>query len=121
MTTTTSIVVNGSLVPVNNQLSFTKTPLLLNAVFTSGVFANDNIGSIAVRVESDQSGSLVFQASDDGTTWDTVSTTAVTGGTVAEVTLAPYGGVMRFVYTNGGVNQTAFRLSAYSTAVRADV
>jgi len=121
MTTTTSLVVNGSLVPVNNQLAFTATPLAANGVFTSGVFTNDNIGGISVRVDSDHSGSLAFEASDDGTTWDTVSTTAVTGGTVAEVTLAPYGGVMRFVYTNGGTIQTSFRFSAYSTAVRADV
>src|SRR5665213_787835 len=121
MTTTTSIVVNGSLVPVNKQLAFTTTLLVGDAVFTSGVFANDNIGSIAVRIESDHSGSLAFEASDDGTTWDTVSTTAVTGGAVSEVTLAPYGGIMRFVYTNSSTAQGAFRFSAYSTAVRADV
>ncbi len=121
MTTTTTIVVNGSLLPVNNQLTFTSTPLLGAGVFTSGAFSNDNIGSIAVRVDSDQSGSLALEGSDDGTTWDTVSTTVVTGGTVAEATLAPYGGIMRFVYTNGATGQATFRLSAYSTAVRADV
>ncbi len=121
MTTTTSIVVNGSLVPVNNQLTFTNTPLGSNGVFTSGVFTNDNLGSISVRVDSDHSGSLALEASDDGTTWDTVSTSAVTGGTVFEATLAPYGGVMRFVYTNGGTAQTSFRFSAYSTGVRSDV
>lgn len=121
MTTTTSIVVNGSLVPVNNQLAFSTALLGDAAAFTSGVFTNDNVGSISVRVDSDQSGSLALEASDDGTHWDTVSTTAVTGGTVTEVTLAPYGGVMRFVYTNGGTIQTSFRFSAYSTAVRADV
>jgi len=121
MTTTTSIVVNGSLVPVNNQLAATTTILGDAAVFTSGIFTNDNIGGISVRVDTDQSGSLALEASDDGTHWDTVSTTAVTGGTVSEVTLPPYGGVMRFVYTNGSTPQTSFRFSAYSTAVRADV
>jgi hypothetical protein len=121
MTTTTSIVVNGSLVPVNNQLAFSDTPLGDAVAYTSGIFTNDNLGSISVRVDSDQSGSLALEASDDGTHWDTVSTTAVTGATVSEVTLAPYGGVMRLVYTNGSTPQTSFRFSAYSTGVRADV
>ena len=121
MTTTTSIVVNGSLVPVTNQLAFTNTPLLASAAFSSGYFTGDNVGSIAGRVESDQSGSLVLQVSDDGTHWDTISTHAVTGGTPAEFTDVTAGGVHRYVYTNGSTPQTSFRLSAYSQGVRSNV
>lgn len=123
MSTTNYIVITSpteggpeySLLPVNNQLAFSNTPLGDADVFTSGVFSNDNVGQIAYAVDTDHNGTLVLEGSDDGDHWYTVSTVDVTGGTVSTELLQPYGGLCRFVYTNGGTAQTSFRFSAYST------
>jgi hypothetical protein len=121
MTTTTSIVVDGSLVPVTNQLIFTTTLLGDAGVFTSGYFTGDDVGSIAGRAESDQNGTLVLEVSDDGSHWDAVSSHSITGGTPSEFTDVTVGGVHRYVYTNSATPQTSFRLSAYSQGVRSNV
>jgi hypothetical protein len=123
MATTNYIVIanpdpNGppsSLLCVNNQLAFSDTPLGDAGVFTSGVFANDNVGEAAVVVDTDQTGTLVLEGSDDGTHWFNVGSLDVTGGTIATQLFQLYGGLLRFVYTNGATPQTSFRFSAYST------
>jgi hypothetical protein len=129
MTTTTSIVIKSptlggpeySLLPVDDCLAYSEIPLGDAGVYTSGVFSNVNLGGISVLVDSNESGSLVLEASDDGVNWEAVETIPTTGDTVFEEILEPSGGVMRFIFTNGGEAQTTFRFSAYSTGVRSDV
>lgn len=90
------------------------------AVYTSRTVDGQKYVRLTGKVYSDQSGSLAIQQADplqDGThnpgTWRTLTTVAVTGGTVAkfdEPLLCQY---VRLVYTNGATPQTAFEISGY--------
>jgi hypothetical protein len=89
-------------------------------VYTSSSIDGQKYVRFTGKVYSDQGGSLEIQQADpagDGThtpgTFRTLTTVAVTGGTVAkfdEPLLCQY---VRLKYTNGATNQTTFEISGY--------
>ena len=83
------------------------------ASYTSPSYDGSQYRRITGKVFSDQSGTLNLQHSDDGTTWDTLTTVAVTGGTATKYDEPLYAKYVRLNYVNGATPQTAFRLSAY--------
>lgn len=95
-------------------------PLLANAVFTGISRKSDRSDYITGMVFSDQSGSLAVQQSIDGVNWDISTTHAVTGGTGLPFSDPVYGPYWRLRYTNGGTNQTTFRLGAHNSAAGND-
>ena len=89
------------------------TPLDASASYTSQSFDAITFRRITGRVYADQSGTLELQHSDDGTTWDTLTSVSVTAGTAAKFDEPIYLRYVRVRYTNGATAQTTFRLSAY--------
>jgi len=69
--------------------------------------------SIHGMVDTDQSGTLNVQCSDDGVSFTTTDTLSVTGGTPAKYNYPLYGRYVRVDYVNGATAQTTFVLSAY--------
>ena len=112
----------NSQVTVTDQLVYatlvTNPTLSSSAAFTSPFFSNWGMTQITGRIYCNLAGSLVLQASDDGITWDTVSTHAVTASTVLAFTDTPNGAVMQYVFTPNAGSVTAFRLSAYAIGAR---
>lgn len=107
-----------SLYSVTNQLFATDTVVSDDGTYTSPAFANDNIYLLRGRLISEKAGTLEFQVSDDGVTWDTIETTSVTGATVVVINDVPSGGVMQYVYTDtSGATSTYFRFSVYAVKV----
>jgi hypothetical protein len=85
-----------------------------NEVYTMEATKVEMYNKIRGRVVSDQAGSLAFQYSDDGTTWDTLTTTAVSANTPLKFDEPCYCNYFRVVYTNGATLQGSFRLSVYA-------
>lgn len=98
------------------QAIFTNTVLAANAVYTGVLVDGLNFRRITGKAFSDVAGSLAIQQSEDGATWDTITTIAVVAATPVVWDQVINSRYVRYVYTNGGTIQTAFRLSGYLAA-----
>ena len=89
------------------------TPLNAGIAFTGTSDDITDYAAVVVLVRTDQdsaSGGLSLQYSSDGTNWDYTEDHDVVGGVTYSVQLMTEARYFRVVYTNGGTNQTAFRL-----------
>jgi hypothetical protein len=91
------------------------TTTLLNsgATFTGASESILAYGSISVQAYSDHASAasgLIIEQSQDGTNWDTTNSYTVSAATAFQQTVNAVGQYFRVVYTNGGTNQTVFRL-----------
>lgn len=89
------------------------TPLAASASFTSATFDGILYRRITGRVFADQAGTLNLQHSDDGTTWDTLTSISVSANEPAKFDELIYCRYVRVNYVNGATAQTVFRLSGY--------
>jgi hypothetical protein len=92
-----------------NQVQ-TTVPLLASGTFDSGPIITSRALSFTGSVFSDQSGTLLIEQSGDGNNWDLTTTINVTGGTAAAINVTTLDQYWRVLYTNGGTNQSVFRL-----------
>lgn len=95
--------------------------LTANSVFTGTSEDISGVAQINVNVFSDQASAangLQVQFSSDGTNWDMSLSESVSAATGASFSFAPRAKFYRLVYTNGGTNQTSFRLQTIFTQVR---
>lgn len=107
--------INQDLVDTGNS---TTTPLTANATFTGTGRSTLNYSYIQLYLFSDQSSAangIAIEFSSDNTNWNDASLFTFTSGGIAPNTGQTYGAPVRaqfyrIVYTNGGTNQTAFRL-----------
>lgn len=107
-----------SLVSVTNQLFVTDTVVAADGTYSSPPFGNDNIYLLRGRVVAEKAGTLVFQVSDDGVTWDEIYSTDVDGATVHVINDVPSGGIMQYTWTDtSGDDGTYFRFSVYAVKV----
>lgn len=91
----------------------TETPLLADGVFTGEAVLTNGYGIVYVSVYSDVASAtdgLVVEQSTDGTNWDFNDTYTVPADTGKTFSIQPAGRYIRVTYTNGGTDQTAFRL-----------
>lgn len=98
------------------QSILTTATLAISGVYTGPSLDGINFRRITGKAFADVAGSLAIQQSDDGTTWDTITTVTVVAATPIawdQVLNARY---VRYVYTNGATIQAAFRLSGYLAA-----
>lgn len=114
----------GGIAFSNGQVSLlnsSTTPLAANGVFTG--FSTDltSYSAVTVNLATDQSGTLSFQFSSNGTNWDQLENQTVTispAGTTQAFfwSLAVEARYFRVVYTNGPTHQGVFRLqTVYKT------
>lgn len=87
-------------------------PLGAAATFTGAFTLIEGFGGVQVNVVTDQSGTLLVDNSEDGTTVDRTSSFPVTGGTPFFIALTPLMKYIRIRYTNGATPQTSFRLQS---------
>jgi hypothetical protein len=91
-------------------------PLLANGVFTGPSTNVLSYAQVAVSIISDQESAtdgLQIQFSSDGVNWDHLHSATYTPHPSAALLQAqPHSKFYRIVYTNGGVNQTFFRLQS---------
>jgi hypothetical protein len=117
ISTTGSLPLNSQ-VQVTGQLSKSSTAIVVHGTpYVSSLFANRGMTSITGRCYADQAGTLTFQTSDDGITWDTLGTHAVGASTIAPFTDTPNGAIMRYTFDTTSGNTTVFRLSVYALGV----
>ena len=101
--------IDGYISETNSSTSI----LTAGSIFTGTLVDTLNYGMVVVSLRSDQASAtngLDVQFSTDGTNWDhsdVFNIAADTGKTFTFQTVARF---MRIIYTNGGVNQTFFRL-----------
>ena len=91
----------------------TSTPLLADATFTGVAVLTNGYGIIYLNVFSDVESAtdgLVVEQSTDGTNWDFNDTYSVPANTGKTYSIQPAGRYIRVKYTNGGTDQTVFRL-----------
>ena len=91
----------------------TATPLAAGASFTGTACDMLDFGIIFVTVYSDQASAtdgLSIEQSPDGTNWDLTDNYTIPAATGKVFAFQPACQYLRVVYTNGGVDQTAFRL-----------
>jgi len=110
---------------VNNKLKVAKQAITRSQAFitttalgVSGTYTSASIDGIQYRrltgkVFADQAGTLEIHHSDDGTTWDTITSISVSASTPASFDEPIYTRYIRVNYVNGTTAQTAFRLSGY--------
>ena len=99
-----------------NSTSF---PLLAGGVFTGGADDVAGYAGALVSIFSDVGGSYELQGSADGSSWDNihVADTYVPAAVALEISVPAVSRYFRVVYTNGGTDQTVFRLfTKYTTA-----
>lgn len=104
--------INGMASTVDDTNSST-TPLLSGATFTGTPTDTLNYSHITMSVFSDQisaTDGLSIEWSSDGTNWDNFDRFTVPESEGKVFSFGPVSRWMRVVYTNGGVNQGAFRL-----------
>lgn len=104
--------INGlaSAVDGNNSLA---TPLNAGVAFTGTATDTLNYSHVTVSVFADQvsaTDGLSVEWSSDGTNWDNFDRFTIAASTGKVFSFGPVSRWMRVVYTNGGVNQAAFRL-----------
>lgn len=95
----------------NNSSTATLTA---NSVFTGTSDDTINYNEIRVSVFSDQvsaTNGLSIQQSSNGTNWDITDTYTISASTGSTFAIPRQARYVRVVYTNGGVNQTTFRLA----------
>jgi hypothetical protein len=116
-------VVNSTIaVPTDKQAVYrtqaflTTTPLAGNASYTSATFNALLFKRITGKVFANQDGTLNLQHSDDGSTWDTLTSISVSANTPAKFDEPIYCQYVRVNYTNDATSQTTFRLSGYLSA-----
>jgi hypothetical protein len=98
--------------PVNVQGSTTNTPILALATYTGTSFSTVNKKRIIGSCFAEQDGFLfVFQSWDD-TNWDVVSPYVYSANELLGIDIDVVALYARVDFVNGGVNQTAFRLTA---------
>lgn len=109
------------LLPVDKQSIYrtqafiTTTALNASASFTSATFDGSLYRRLTGKVYADQAGTLNIQHSDDGVTWDTLTSISVTANTPAKFDEVIYARYIRVYYVNGATAQTTFRLSGYAS------
>lgn len=87
--------------------------LTSGSVFTGTAVDTLNYGMIVVSLKSDQASAtdgLSVEFSIDGTNWDHTDIFTIAANTGKTFTFQTVARFMRVIYTNGGVNQTFFRL-----------
>lgn len=94
----------------------TTTALAASTAYTSASLDGIQYRRLTGRAFADQAGTLDLQHSDDGTTWDTLTSISVAASTPVKFDEPIYTRYIRIVYTNGATAQTTFRLSAYLSA-----
>lgn len=92
------------------------TPLTKNSTWTSNTGLRERHDTVQGIAFSDQGGTLLVDQSSDGVNWDVSDSFTITGGTGKEFLVQLYGPYWRLRYTNGGTDQTAFRISATTQA-----
>ena len=103
------VVLSGKLCATNS----TSTPLNADAVFTGTAEEITDYGYIFVSTYSNVASAtdgLSVQQSTDGTNWDNTDDYTVPAATGKTYSFQPASRYFRVVYTNGGSDQTAFRL-----------
>lgn len=89
------------------------TPLGAGATFTGEAVLTNGFGIVYISVYSDQASAtngLVVEQSIDGTNWDFDDTYTIPADTGKTFSVQPAGRYIRVKYTNGGTEQTEFRL-----------
>ena len=121
---TTGIMVGNSLIAVPTdkqsiyryQAFLTTTPLGSGASYTSSSFDGILFRRLTGRAYADKAGTLNLQHSDDGTTWDTLTSISVPAATATKYDEPLYARYVRVNYVNGADAQGTFRLSGYLSA-----
>lgn len=95
------------------------TPLAAAAEDLGEFIEVNQLSRLCGTVYADQGGTLQIEFSNDGTNVDYIRTIAVSASDTAnsawdQMVIAPY---VRFRYTNGSVEQTAYRFYAHGRAV----
>ena len=88
----------------------TTTVLDASATFTGTTTDVSGWSSVSVSVFSEEAGTLILQESSNGTNWDLSSSLSITGGIAASYSRVLESKYYRTRYTNGGDDQTVFRL-----------
>lgn len=104
--------------PIAQNLSLSKSnastaTLLAAAVYTGTAETLLNFAGVQLNIFSDVASAtngVSFQQSNNGTNWDIVNLFTVKAGVGLAVTVPTTLKFYRVVYTNGGTNQTVFRL-----------
>jgi hypothetical protein len=100
-------------------MSWTGTTDVLDAagVWTSPAINVQNASSLRGIIYSDENGSLQINFGSDGENWDvSLTAIAVTGETGESFNEDILGQFVQLVYTNGGTDQTEFRLAVNTYA-----
>jgi hypothetical protein len=97
----------------------TSTSLGASATYTSNTFDSNANGEGYAKlrgvVSSDVAGTLNFEHSQDGSTWDRTRSIAVAAGAPQSFEETIFMQYVRLIYVNGATNQTTFRLNGYAT------
>lgn len=99
------------------------TTLGAGATFTGTSKMTNGYGILYVNVFSDVASAtdgLVIEQSTDGTNWDFTDTFTIPANTGKTFSIQPAGRFFRIKYTNGGVDQTEFRLQCVLKATGLD-
>lgn len=97
----------GTAIDTNNSSTAT---LLAAAVFTGTGSDVLQMKTISILAKSDQAGSLSIQFSSDNSNWDSARSFTVLAAVAFEQVIYVKARYFRIVYTNGGTDQTYFRL-----------
>lgn len=103
---------SGNYISLNNSSTATLTS---GSVFTGVGEDVSNFSEMRISVFSDQASAtdgLSIQQSSNNTNWDITDTYTITAATGKTFVVPRQGRYFRVVYTNGGTNQTAFRLQS---------
>lgn len=93
-----------------SALNSSSTPLSSSAAFTGSATNVSGFASAKVSYYADVAGSLSIQQSSDGSNWDHERPITVGADAGGYAIVGIHSSYFRVVYTNGGTNQTAFRL-----------
>ena len=110
-------VLSTSKISSNNS---TTTILTANSTFTGTGEDISNYAAVVIMVKSDQSSAtngLSIEFSTDNTNWDHKQVFSVTGGSEFFIQVMGETQFFRIVYTNGGTDQTYFRMEAILKSV----
>ncbi len=97
---------------VSALVDSTITPLLATISYTGDAFSVEEYGRIIGSCFADQDGTLYIDQRNDGTNWDYREEIAYTANELIGFSIEVMANEARLVFTNGAVNQTAFRLFA---------
>ena len=107
-------------VPVDMQavmktsLGSTTTALSASASYTGSSTDVSNYGEIVGIAYSDKDGTAYVEYSIDGTNWDYSESFSLTGGTGIKFCSEVVAKYARLKYTNGGTDQTTFRMQGFA-------